>query len=211
MILEHVSCHLESDRLYALRGRSGSGKSTLLGLLGLLDRPTGGTYEIGGVDTSGLDDREISSLRGRVFGFVYQRFALVPHLNALDNVGVGLIHSGLRLGWRERRRTALGALTAVGLAERADHLPASLSGGEQQRVGIARALAKRPRFLLADEPTGALDETTADHILDLMITRAREEGAGMLLATHDPAIAERMTTRLSLDRGHLSVQADVAV
>jgi putative ABC transport system ATP-binding protein len=168
-------------------GASGSGKTTLLQLLGTLDRPSGGTLQFEGRDTSRLSDSELADLRQKTLGFIFQQFNLIPTLTARQNVEAALAPSGMPSDQRRERARAL--LDRVGLAGRVDHLPSQLSGGEQQRVAIARALANNPDVLLADEPTGNLDSTTGQEIIDLLRRLSRTEGLSIVLVTHDPAIA----------------------
>ena len=168
-------------------GASGSGKTTLLQLLGTLDRPSGGTLQFEGRDTSRLSDSELADLRQQTLGFIFQQFNLIPTLTARQNVEAALAPSGI--GSDERRDRARTLLDRVGLADRVDHLPSQLSGGEQQRVAIARALANDPDVLLADEPTGNLDSATSQEIIDLLRRLSRTEGLSIVLVTHDPAIA----------------------
>jgi putative ABC transport system ATP-binding protein len=168
-------------------GASGSGKTTLLQLLGTLDRPSGGTLQFEGRDTSRLSDSELADLRQQTLGFIFQQFNLIPTLTARQNVEAALAPSGI--GSDERRDRARALLDRVGLGDRADHLPSQLSGGEQQRVAIARALANDPDVLLADEPTGNLDSATSQEIIDLLRRLSRTEGLSIVLVTHDAAIA----------------------
>jgi putative ABC transport system ATP-binding protein len=168
-------------------GASGSGKTTLLQLLGTLDRPSGGTLQFEGRDTSRLSDSELADLRQQTLGFIFQQFNLIPTLTARQNVEAALAPSGI--GSDERRDRARALLDRVGLGDRVDHLPSQLSGGEQQRVAIARALANDPDVLLADEPTGNLDSATSQEIIDLLRRLSRTEGLSIVLVTHDAAIA----------------------
>jgi len=204
-VLRGVSMALRRGEVCALMGSSGSGKSTLLNLLGLLDRPDGGKLWMEGTEVQNLGNAAASRLRAARIGFVFQQFQLLPELNALENV---LMPRRLAAGgwWRRRsaeRDTARQALQRVGLAERLTHKPAQLSGGEQQRVAIARALVSSPRVLLADEPTGNLDRKTSDEVLDLLLRLGREEGAAVLLATHDAQVAERCDRILAMHDGLL--------
>ena len=168
-------------------GASGSGKTTLLQLLGTLDRPSGGTLQFEGRDTSRLSDSELADLRQQTLGFIFQQFNLIPTLTARQNVEAALAPSGI--GSDQRRDRARALLDRVGLGDRVDHLPSQLSGGEQQRVAIARALANDPDVLLADEPTGNLDSATSQEIIDLLRRLSRTEGLSIVLVTHDAAIA----------------------
>ncbi|MGY5054070.1 ABC transporter ATP-binding protein [Streptomyces sp. 900105755] len=195
-----MSLTVEPGSSHAVLGRSGSGKSTLMSVLGLLDQADSGTCIVNGSDVEGLRDAELARLRGSFFGFVYQRFLLLPHLTALQNVELALIHS-TRWGKRRRREAAMEALEKVGLLNRAEHRPAQLSGGEQQRTAIARALACTPQVLLADEPTGALDENTAEDVISWLLSLCKEQNVALVTVTHDPQIAARMDTTHHLVEG----------
>jgi putative ABC transport system ATP-binding protein len=184
-----LSLRIEDGQWLAVQGRTGHGKSTLLNLLGGLDRPTSGTVSLDGKDLGRLGESQLTRLRARSIGFIFQTFNLVPTLSAAENVEAALIP--LRAGSGERRRRVSAALDSVGLADRAGHLPGELSGGQQQRTAIARALVKEPTVLLADEPTGNLDEDTRDDIINLLEKLWRERGLTMILVTHDSAIAHR--------------------
>ena len=182
----------------AIVGASGSGKSTLLGLLAGLDAPSGGAVTLLGHDLSQLDEDGRAEVRQRHVGFVFQSFHLLPHLSALENVLLPLSLAG-----REDRAVAVDCLQRVGLGERLQHTPRQLSGGEQQRVAIARAFACRPQILFADEPTGNLDARTGQQIIELLFAMNREQGATLVLVTHDPALAQRCGRSLRLDSGRL--------
>jgi putative ABC transport system ATP-binding protein len=173
----------------AVQGRTGHGKSTLLNLLGGLDRPTEGTVELNGIGLGALPEARLTRLRAESIGFIFQTFNLVATLSAAENVETALIPLGI--GHARRRQKVTAALDSVGLADRAAHLPSELSGGQQQRVAIARALVKEPAVLLADEPTGNLDEDTRDDIIGLLEALWRERGLTLVLVTHDSAIARR--------------------
>jgi len=181
--LDELDLELAPGEFVAVTGASGSGKSTLLQVLGLLDRPTGGRYELAGVDTSKLDEAELSRLRAREIGFVFQFFNLLPTLTAMENVMLPLILEGGRTAQANGRAREL--LEKVGLDPRGDHLPEELSGGEVQRLAIARALVFRPPILLADEPTGNLDSRTGGAVLDLLRGINREEGSTVVMVTHN--------------------------
>jgi putative ABC transport system ATP-binding protein len=181
-------------------GPSGSGKSTLLNLLGLLDIPTAGTYRIRGTPTSGLPGAVRAALRGQFFGFVFQSFHLLAGRTARENVELGLLYGPYRR--RERRRLAIAALDRVGLAHRREADPRWLSGGERQRVAIARAVARRPRVLLCDEPTGNLDEGSVAGILDLF-GQLHADGLTLLVVTHDPRVAAAGRRRLRVAEGRV--------
>jgi putative ABC transport system ATP-binding protein len=188
-------------------GPSGSGKTTLLQLLGALDRPTTGTVRFEDEDLAALGDGELARLRLEEFGFVFQQFNLIPTLTAAQNVEVALAPRGLAGG--ERAARALRLLDSVGLARRAEHLPAQLSGGEQQRVAIARALANEPRVLLADEPTGNLDSDTGAEIVELLRSLSRDRGLTVVVVTHDPSIAARAPRVVRMRDGRI-VGSEVA-
>jgi len=198
-ILEDVSFEIAAGEAVAIVGASGSGKTTLLGLLAGLDLPTAGQVFINGTDLATLDEDGRASLRGRMVGFVFQSFQLLPALTALENAMLPMELAGL-LGARE---SAARLLTRVGLAERLHHYPRQLSAGEQQRVAIARAFAGPPRLLFADEPTGNLDSATGEDILNLMFELNRERETTLLLVTHDERLAARCTRRLQLAAGRL--------
>jgi putative ABC transport system ATP-binding protein len=190
----------------AVQGRTGHGKSTLLNLLGGLDRPTSGTIEFAGKNLARLREDQVNRLRATSIGFIFQTFNLMPTLSAAENVEVALIPLRVRAGERHRRVTA--ALDLVGLSDRARHLPGEMSGGQQQRVAIARALVKDPKVLLADEPTGNLDEDTRDEIINLLEKLWRERGLTLILVTHDSAIAQRAQRIGVMSKGRLAIRQD---
>ena len=198
--LRGVSLRIEEGDYLAIMGASGSGKSTLLNLLGCLDRPTSGRYLLGGEDVSQLSDAELSEVRGRRIGFVFQSFNLIPQLSALDNIEVPLFYQGMHR--RDRRRRATALAEQVGLGQRARHKPMELSGGEQQRVAIARALANDPLIILADEPTGNLDSKTGLDILTIFDDLAAR-GRTLIVVTHDENIARRTHRTVRLADGRL--------
>jgi putative ABC transport system ATP-binding protein len=201
-VLRHVNLTVLPGEVVAIMGRSGSGKSTLLHLLGLLEKPTAGTYVLNGQETAHLTDAQAAALRGATIGFIFQQFHLMERRTALENVAEPLLYaSGRALTQRKTRAAELLAL--VGLTERAHAMPSALSGGEQQRVAIARALVRQPRLVLADEPTGALDARTGEMVLDLLLGLVRSSGVTLLLVTHDQAIARRADRVLMLVNGCL--------
>jgi putative ABC transport system ATP-binding protein len=187
----------------AVQGRTGHGKSTLLNLLGGLDRPTQGSIEFDGTNLGALRETQLTALRAEKIGFIFQTFNLIPTLSAAENVEAALIPLGVGAAGRHARIAA--ALDAVGLADRACHLPSELSGGQQQRVAIARALVKDPEVVLADEPTGNLDEDTRDDIIALLERLWRELGLTLVLVTHDSAIARRAQRVGVMSKGRLAI------
>jgi len=199
-ILDGAELEVRRGESVAILGASGSGKSTLLGLLAGLDAPNSGSVRIGGVMLGDLDEDRRAALRGREMGFVFQSFQLLPSLTALENVMLPLELSGRR----DAVALAEATLARVGLEGRRSHYPRQLSGGEQQRVAIARAFAPRPSILLADEPTGNLDEATGQRIIDLLFDLNREAGATLVLVTHDVVLAQRCARRLLLENGRLT-------
>jgi putative ABC transport system ATP-binding protein len=201
-----LDLQIKTGEWLAVQGKTGHGKTTLLQLLGGLDRPTRGRLEFGGDDLAAAAESRIRSVRASSFGFIFQTFNLVPTLTAAENVEAALIP--LRVPYKERRDKTAAALDNVGLGDRAQHLPGELSGGQQQRVAIARALVKAPKVLLADEPTGNLDEDTRDEIITLLDTLWRERGLTLILVTHDSAIARRAQRIGVMSRGHLSIRQD---
>jgi putative ABC transport system ATP-binding protein len=202
-ILRRIDLTVRAGEHVGIVGRSGTGKSTLLNILGLLDRPTGGHMLWDGTPTARLSQRAASRIRGAQIGFVFQQFNLLPGRTALENVAHPLLY-GTAAEVRTRKRRAREVLERLGLGERADQVPTRLSGGEQQRVAIARALVRRPRLLLADEPTGALDVDTGRLVMDLLTEAAQQSTAALITITHDPAIAARADRRFTLDGGVLT-------
>jgi putative ABC transport system ATP-binding protein len=195
-----VDLTVEAGEMVAVMGPSGSGKSTLMNVLGCLDRPSSGSYRFEGREVATLEKRELSALRLSAFGFVFQGFQLLARTSALDNVALPLVYAEVPAA--ERRERALEALRRVGLGGREDHTPAQLSGGQQQRVAIARALVNRPRLILADEPTGALDTRTSVEVLGLLQS-LHQGGITIVLVTHEPDIAAYADRRLLVRDGRL--------
>jgi putative ABC transport system ATP-binding protein len=198
--LNGVSMQVRRGDYLAIMGRSGSGKSTMLNLLGCLDRPTSGEYRVGGRDVSKLDDDDLSDVRGREIGFIFQSFNLIPQLTVLENLEVPLFYQG-RVG-PESRKKAEYLADRVGLGQRLEHRPLELSGGQQQRVAIARALMNDPLFLLADEATGNLDSKTEVEILGLF-DDLRRDGVTIVMVTHNPRVADRAQRTLWLKDGQV--------
>jgi putative ABC transport system ATP-binding protein len=200
-VLDHLDLDMEEGRFYALMGPSGSGKTTLLNLVGGLDHPDSGKLVVGGADLDSLDGGELAHWRASNVGFVFQGFNLIPVLTALENVSLPLLLTPLSA--KERREHAMFALELVGLADRAKHRPRQLSGGQEQRCAIARAIATDPKLILADEPTGDLDRASADQVLELMGRLNREHKKTILMVTHDPHAAEHAERIVRLDKGKL--------
>ena len=187
-VLKDVSLTVEEGEYVAIMGPSGSGKTTLMNIIGCLDRPTSGTYELAGENVLQLKDRELSDLRLKSIGFVFQSFQLMPRESAVENVALPLSYAGVRK--KERRSRATKALERVGLGDRVNFRPTQLSGGQKQRVAIARAMVNHPKILLADEPTGALDSKSGEQIMELFDS-LNEEGVTIVMITHDPRIAAK--------------------
>ena len=201
-ILHDINMSLSSGEIVALVGSSGAGKSTLLQMIGLLDKPTTGKILVMGQDVSGLDDSKRTRLRRKHLGFVYQFHYLQPEFSALENVVIPQMINGVQKDEAEEKGRVL--LDGMGLSHRYDHRPARLSGGEQQRVAISRALANDPQILMADEPTGNLDPNTSEEVFDMLIRRTREKGIGAIIATHNMDLAKRMDRILEIKGGQLN-------
>ncbi|WP_405821497.1 ABC transporter ATP-binding protein [Streptomyces sp. NBC_01390] len=193
----------DGDRL-VIQGPTGGGKSTLLQMLGGLDRPTEGSIDLDGTDLAKLSESRLTKVRSENIGFVFQSFNLIPTLSAQENVETALVPLGVK--GRERRDRAAEALKSVGLGERLGHLPGEMSGGQQQRVAIARALVKQPKVLLADEPTGNLDESMRDEIMDVLETMWKDLGLTFIMVTHDSAIARKAPRVATIRKGKITVK-----
>jgi putative ABC transport system ATP-binding protein len=200
--LRGVDLVVEPGEFVAIMGASGSGKSTLMNIIGCLDVPTSGRFHLDGVDVRTLDDGQLAEIRNRRIGFVFQSFNLIPRTTAIANVELPLAYGGLRR--KPRRQRALAALEAVGLTDRADHLPTELSGGQQQRAAVARALVTSPALLLADEPTGNLDSASTADVMELFVALNRQ-GRTIVLITHEPDVAAYARRRIRLRDGEIVV------
>jgi len=201
--MDDVTVSIADGDMVSIQGPTGGGKSTLLQMLGGLDRPTSGTVELDGERIDKLGDLALADVRAHKIGFVFQNYNLIPTLTAQENVETALVPLGLPES--ERREKALAALASVQLADRATHLPGELSGGQQQRVAIARAIVKEPAVILADEPTGNLDEATRDEIITVLENLWREKGITLVIVTHDSQVARRAKTHLRIEAGKVSV------
>ena len=205
--LRDVNLTIHAGEFVAIVGTSGSGKSTLMNILGCLDRPTRGTYQLAGIDVGSRSGDARAVVRNRLIGFIFQGFNLLPRTTALENVELPLVYRGVRRA--ERRRRALAALEQVGLATRIDHTPNQLSGGQQQRVAIARALVTRPPVLLADEPTGNLDTRTSYEVLALLQQLNRDAGITVIVVTHETDIAACASRLVTVRDGQISIDQPV--
>ena len=206
-ILKHIDLEVEEGEYLAIMGPSGSGKTTLMNLIGCLDVPTSGTYHLGGVDVSTMDDDQQAEIRNKMLGFIFQQYNLIPKLNVLENVELPLLYAGVSA--EERKERAIAALGRVGLADKQKNLPSQLSGGQQQRVSIARALAGDPSVILADEPTGALDSRTGREVLGFL-QKLNQEGDTVVLITHDNSIAVKAKRIVRLQDGHIIYDGDAS-
>ncbi len=202
-VLKDVCLHVEKGEYVAIMGPSGSGKSTLMNIIGCLDRPTSGSYELTGKNVLSLNERQLADVRLRNIGFVFQNFQLLPRMTALDNVALPLIYAGIRK--RARRAKAKEALIRVGLEDRVTFKPTQLSGGQKQRVAIARAMVNKPDILLADEPTGALDSKSSKQVMELF-QKLNDEGVTVIMITHDSGIAGYAKRVVTIFDGELAEQ-----
>ena len=199
--LDNVTLNIGDGMIYGVIGYSGAGKSTLMNILGCLDRPTEGSYKLDGEEVAGLDDDALARTRNKKIGFVFQNFNLLSRISALENVALPLIYAGV--GHRERTERAMHFLEAVGLKDRADHLPNELSGGQRQRVAIARALVNDPHIIMADEPTGNLDTKSTKEIMEIF-EHMHEMGRTIILVTHEPEIAACASRQLLVRDGRIT-------
>jgi putative ABC transport system ATP-binding protein len=197
--LRRVDLDVNDGEFIAIMGPSGSGKSTLMNIVGCLDRPTDGTYQLDGVQVSKLGDSQLAKVRNRRLGFVFQSFNLLPRMSAVDQVALPLVYRGAR----NRRRVAMAALAMVGLTNRAHHKPTQLSGGQQQRVAIARALVGNPTIILADEPTGALDTKTSHEVMEIFRKLNEQRGITIAFVTHEPEVANYTRRIVSFRDGEI--------
>jgi putative ABC transport system ATP-binding protein len=202
--LKNVNLEITRGDLISIQGPTGGGKSTLLQMLGGLDQPTSGTISLADDHLEKLSESKLTEMRARKIGFVFQNYNLIPTLTALENVQTALVPQGVSKSDSEKR--AMAALESVSLADRANHLPAELSGGQQQRVAIARALVKNPEVILADEPTGNLDEETRDQIIDLLVNLNQQQGITVILVTHDSSVAKRANKSLHIASGFVTAK-----
>ncbi|MDU0968848.1 MAG: ABC transporter ATP-binding protein [Actinomycetaceae bacterium] len=209
-ILKGVTMSVEAGEHVSIVGQSGTGKSTLLNIIGMLDLPDSGQYVFEGTDVASLSEGDRARLRGSTFGFIFQQFNLFSGRDAVANVSVPMLYSPSPKDLIKRRDRALAMLERVGLGDRGDAMPNQLSGGEQQRVAIARALVRKPRVILADEPTGALDRTTGATVIDLLEEIAAETNAALIVITHDPTVAARADRILEMSDGRARPTHDLS-
>ena len=206
-ILKDINLKIKAAEVVAIVGSSGSGKTSLLMVLAGLERATSGKVTVAGLNLSNLNEDQLAIFRRKNVGILFQNFHLVPSLTALENVSLALEIAETGLSFDQIQSDAAAALKDVGLEDRSTHLPSALSGGEQQRVGLARAMVTKPRLMLADEPTGNLDQDTGGRIIELMFDLARKQRTAVMLITHDSTLSERADRRLLMDRGRLTEQA----
>ncbi|NMD69846.1 ABC transporter ATP-binding protein [Bacillus sp. DNRA2] len=197
-VLHDINTEIASGEFVSIMGPSGSGKSTLMNIIGCLDRPTSGEYILNDVNVLEADEANLALIRNKYIGFVFQHFHLLPRLTAVENVELPLVYGGMKKS--ERRERALEALAKVGLADRVSHLPNQLSGGQKQRVAIARSIANQPTFILADEPTGALDTKSGEQVMEIF-TQLNKEGTTIVMVTHEEEVAEYSNRRIVLRDG----------
>lgn len=205
-ILHGISLEVKKGEFVSIVGPSGSGKSTLMNLIGVLDRPTAGSYILDGIDVSKAQDKELSAIRNKKIGFVFQTYNLISRTNALKNVELPMLYAGVSA--EERHKRAKELLELVEMSDRAKHLPEELSGGQKQRVAIARAMANNPAILLADEPTGALDSQTGRLVMDLFHKLNKEKGITIVLITHSMELAEETGRIITIKDGNITSQAE---
>ena len=205
-ILHGISLEVKKGEFVSIVGPSGSGKSTLMNLIGVLDRPTEGSYVLDGIDVSKAQDKELSAIRNKKIGFVFQTYNLISRTNALKNVELPMLYAGVSA--EERHKRAKELLELVEMSDRAKHLPEELSGGQKQRVAIARAMANNPSILLADEPTGALDSQTGRLVMDLFHKLNKEKGITIVLITHSMELAEETGRIITIKDGNITSQAE---
>ncbi|AFV03692.1 MULTISPECIES: ABC transporter ATP-binding protein [unclassified Dehalobacter] len=201
-ILKNINLNIKEGEFVSIVGASGSGKSTLMNIIGALDRPTSGTYTLDGISIEDMSQNELSEIRNKKIGFVFQTFNLIPRSTALSNVELPLFYLGIHK--EERRKKAVELLELVGMGDRMTHMPNELSGGQKQRVAIARALANDPAIILADEPTGALDTQTGKMVMDIFLKIHREEHKTIILITHNPELAEEAERQITLSDGMIT-------
>ena len=207
--LSQLNLTIQAGEYVAIMGPSGSGKSTLLNVLGLLDRPDGGHYLLDDIDTAGLGESQLATLRSQSIGFVFQSFHLIPRLCARENIELPLMLAGMHPIERQERVASL--LAELGLTNRADHKPSELSGGQRQRVAIGRAMAMSPRLLLADEPTGNLDSHSGDEVIRLLERLNREQGITLVIVTHDPRLGARARRQIQMRDGLIEFDSVAAL
>ncbi|HTJ58258.1 MAG TPA: ABC transporter ATP-binding protein [Devosiaceae bacterium] len=208
-ILKDVTFSLNPGEVAAVVGPSGSGKTSLLMVLGGLEKASSGKVVVGGRDITNLNEDQLAVFRRETLSIVFQSFHLIPSMTAIENVSLALEIAERKLSVKQIREAAAAALAEVGLGDRLHHLPNALSGGEQQRVGLARAMVTNPKLLLADEPTGNLDQDTGAKVIDMMFGVAREKGTAILLITHDRNLARQADRRLTMEHGRLTAEAEV--
>ncbi len=205
-ILFDIALDINEGEFVSILAPSGSGKSTLMNIIGLLDRPTDGSYSLSGNDTKSLDDIQLSRIRNKEIGFVFQNFNLIPKINAVKNVELPLLYAGVPQ--KKRTERAMELLELVGMGDRSTHDPSQLSGGQKQRVAIARAMANNPSIILADEPTGALDTKTGRMVMDLFHKLHKQEGKTIVLITHSPELASETDRMITISDGRIISDAE---